>query len=405
MGFKLSILQATSNKIVIVLKKVIHRKAVQLLLSFKFHDSTIALVRTLPNVKWSKTLRCWYLPFTDVNLRKVKHVLGNKVVFKVDSSVRDSDIKIREILPKKQVLTETHKIFIKGYKKYLYGLRFSDSTVHTYTNFMMDLVNYTGSKAYAEIDNQDITHFVEDVVVSRQYAISTHRQIVSAIKHFKDFVTDSAIDELILKRPTKSVILPTVLSKEEIIDLLSCTRNLKHRAILALIYSAGLRISELINLRLCDIDVDRRQVIVKNSKGRKDRHIILAESFIPLLYNYIQSYMPKVYFAEGKPGKPYGDTSIRAFLKRSCRLAKIKKRVTPHTLRHSYATHLLENGTDIRYIQELLGHARPETTMIYTHVSKKDLLRIVSPLDLALKQVMSDDKMHNKVLLSRNLER
>jgi len=398
-------LQATSNKIVIILKKVIHRKAVQLLLLFKYHDPTIALIRTLPNIKWSKTLRCWYLPFTNDSLRRVKHVLGNKVTFKVDGSVRDSGIKIREVLPKKQVLTATHKIFIKGYVKYLYGLRFSDSTVHTYTNFIMDLVNYTGNKAYAKIDNQDVTHFVEDVVVSKRYAISTHRQIVSAIKHFKNFVTDSAIDELILKRPTKSTILPTVLSKEEIIDLLRCTRNLKHRAILALIYSAGLRISELINLRLCNIDVDRRQVIVKNSKGRKDRHIILAESFIPLLYNYIQSYTPKTYFTEGKPGKPYSDTSIRAFLKHSCKLAKIKKRVTPHTLRHSYATHLLENGTDIRYIQELLGHARPETTMIYTHVSKKDLLRIVSPLDLALKQVMTDDKMHNKVLLSRNLER
>lgn len=170
---------------------------------------------------------------------------------------------------------------------------------------------------------------------------------------------------------------------------------------MALIYSAGLRISELINLELRQIDVDRRQIIIKNAKGRKDRNVILAKSFIPVLNNYLNTYRPKVYFTEGKIGGKYSPESIRAFLKRSCQAAKISKNVTPHTLRHSYATHLLENGIDLRYIQELLGHAKPETTMIYTHVAKKDLLQIESPLDIAFKTIV-ETKQFNGKRLSQN---
>ncbi len=127
-----------------------------------------------------------------------------------------------------------------------------------------------------------------------------------------------------------------------------------------MIYSAGLRISELLSLQLAHIDVDRRQILVKNSKGRKDRNVILAESIIPLMNNYLMSYRPDRYFVEGKPYQQYSAESIRAFLHRVSKLANITKNVTPHTLRHSYATHLLENGIDLRYIQELLGHSPRE---------------------------------------------
>jgi len=398
-------LETISDKIRITLKKVVHRKSLRLLLYFKYHEPTLKLVRTLPGATWSKSLRCWHIAFTDANIRKVKHVLAPKATLIVDTSVKDTSIVLKNVLPKKQVLTATQKDFIKSYKKYLYGLRLSDSTVHTYSSFIMDFVSYNSDKVLCDLTNRDVEKFVEDVVVVRALSISTHRQIVSALKHFAVFLPDSKISELALKRPYKSTILPTVLSKEEVIDLLRFTQNLKHRAVLALIYSAGLRISELLSLKLAAIDIDRRQIIVHNSKHRKDRHVILAESFLPLLNNYLQTYNPQVYFVEGKTGQPYSAESTRGFLRRSCKAAGITKRVTPHTLRHSYATHLLENGTDIRYIQELLGHARPETTMIYTHVSKMDLLRIESPLDVALKDIMKADKKDKKVLLSRNLNR
>ncbi len=398
-------MKIVSDKIRVTLKKAVHRKSLRLLLFFKYDDATISLIRKLPQATWSKSLRCWHVPFTDETLRKVKHVLSPKVNLVIDSSIKDKHIVVKNVLPKKQVLTATQKDFISTYKKYLYGLRLSDSTVNTYSSFIMDFVSYNTPKDLADLTNRDVEKFIEDVVVTRALSISTHRQIVSALKHFATFVTGSKIEGLSLKRPYKSTLLPTVLSQEEVIDLLRYTRNLKHRAVLALIYSAGLRISELINLKLGAIDIDRRQVIVRNSKHRKDRHVILAQSFLPLLNNYLQTYNPQVYFVEGKTGRPYSAESIRGFLRRSCKAAGITKRVTPHTLRHSYATHLLENGTDIRYIQELLGHARPETTMIYTHVSKMDLLKIESPLDAALKDIMKADKNNKKVLLSRNIHR
>ena len=193
------------------------------------------------------------------------------------------------------------------------------------------------------------------------------------------------------------------MSQEEVLRIIQCTLNLKHRAILALIYSCGLRISELINLKLVDFHIDRKQLIVKNGKGRKDRYVSLADSFIPLLSNYYYSYKPKSFFVEGQKGGKYSAESVRKFLKNSCRRANIQKNVTPHTLRHSYATHLLENGVDIRYIQLLLGHSKPETTMIYTHVKRKDLMKIQNPLDIALQKIKNTDNDNEKVLLSGKL--
>lgn len=208
-----------------------------------------------------------------------------------------------------------------------------------------------------------------------------------------------------LPRPSRSRYLPIVLSKEEVVDLLRATKNLKHRTIIAMLYSAGLRISEALNLELKDIDVDRRQLHIKNAKGRKDRFVVLAESFIPLYKNYYMTYSPRNYFIEGPDYKKYTAGSIRNFLKQSCKLANIGKRVTPHTLRHSYATHLIENGVGLRYVQDLLGHSKPETTMIYTHVAKKDLLQIQSPLDTAFITLSETDKKQQNQSFSDNISR
>jgi site-specific recombinase XerD len=299
-------------------------------------------------------------------------------------------------IKEKRVISEENKEILSSYVSYLRGKCYSESTVKTYFTFVADFFDYLKDTPLDTLTNRDVEKFIETVFIPRKYSISTHRQFFSAIKLFKAFYPECNIEELNLKRPKRSQILPTVLSKEEVIDLLRYTKNLKHRAVLAMIYSAGLRISELLNLELKHIDVDRRQLIVKNSKGRKDRNIILAQSFIPLMQNYLISYNPENYFVEGKPFQKYSAESIRAFLHRSSKIAGIKKRVTPHTLRHSYATHLIEMGVGLRYVQELLGHSKPETTMIYTHVAKKDLLSIKSPLDQALEDVQAGDKKQIK---------
>ena len=390
----------------IVLKPQFYHNHNQILIQFDYNESLIKRIRTLPDATWSSTLKSWYIKKNPSNLKLIF------AVFKGHASI-DSKL-IFEKAPKKvtkaftkrpRQLSADNKQLLNNFYKYLKGKRYSANTVNIYSFFMADFIEFHNNKALNLLNVKDVNAFIETVFIKRSYSISTQRQFISALKQFIIFYPKTSISNLVLTRPKRSKRLPTVLSQEEIIDLIRHTRNLKHRAIIALIYSCGLRISELLNLKLEDINIDRKQLIVKNGKGRKDRYISLAESFIPLLSNYFYTYKPKVYFAEGQKGNMYSAESIRQFLKRACQVAQIKKTVTPHTLRHSYATHLLENGVDIRYIQELLGHAKPETTMIYTHVNRKDLLQISNPLDSALQKLSQTDKTNTNVLLSRNLNR
>jgi len=393
--------KSTYFKPTLVLKRVLHRKKTQLLLKFPYNDTIKDKIKNIEGYSWSQTLKGWYTIFNDENISFIKKHLKNDVFFRMDSSMYNSDLKKSNPKIKRELTTKNQEV-LHSFHKYLRGKCYSESTIKTYGTFIADFLNYIGNSPIEELTNRDVEKFIEDVFIPKKYSISTHRQLISALKLFKAYYPQCNIEELDLKRPKRSKLLPIILSKEEVVDLLRYTKNLKHRAVLAMIYSAGLRISELLNLRLTDIDIDRRQLTIKNSKGRKDRNIILAQSFIPLMKNYLMSYEPETYFVEGKPFQKYSAESVRSFLYRSCKIANINKKVTPHTLRHSYATHLLENGIDLRYIQELLGHAKPETTMIYTHVSKKDLLKIESPLDLAVKSIVNSDNNNNNIRLSGN---
>ncbi len=227
--------------------------------------------------------------------------------------------------------------------------------------------------------------------------------MISAIKHFSLRFGETNIQELELKRPSKNKRLPVVLGQQEIILLLMATPNLKHRTVLALLYSAGLRISELLQLKPKDLDIDRRSIMIRNSKGRKDRYVVMAVHCIPLFQNYLMTYSPKNHFVEGKAGGQYSPVSVRSILKKSCEKAGIKKHITPHSLRHSYATHLIENGVGLRHVQELLGHSKPETTMIYTHVAQKELLQIQSPFDHMVEKIIAADKNQGNISLSGKL--
>lgn len=172
-----------------------------------------------------------------------------------------------------------------------------------------------------------------------------------------------------------------MLSQEEIGLLFSVMENIKHRAMLMLIYSAGLRRGELLRMRVSDVDFSRGVVLIKGSKGRKDRQSLLAKTLVPLLKEYLAKYEPGYWLFEGVRGDKYGERSVASVLESARQKAGIKKEITLHTLRHSFATHLLEAGTATRFIQELLGHESPVTTEIYTHVSRLSLSKIQSPLD------------------------
>jgi integrase/recombinase XerD len=379
----------------IFLEEKIHRKNNQLLIKFEYDETLISLVRTVNGASWSKSLKAWYLISNAENLSIILKLFKN--ISKVDVS------KISKKTPFKRDLTDEQKKLLNQFYLFLKGKRYSQSTIQTYTFFIADFINFHTKTPLAELTNRAVELFIETVFMERNYSVSSQRQFISALKIFTVFCPQTKIHNLALERPKKSRILPSVLSQEEVLRIIQYTQNIKHRAILTLLYSCGLRIGELINLKLIDFHIDRKQLIVKKGKGRKDRYVSLADSFLPLLSNYYHSYKPTIYFVEGQNGGKYSAESIRSFLRKSCKKAGIRKPVTPHTLRHSYATHLLENGVDLRYIQTLLGHSKPETTMIYTHVQRKDLMEIQNPLDVALQKFNKINKDKQKVVLSRNI--
>lgn len=383
------------------LSKIRHQNRDCIAMSFAYEDKLVQLARSINNCTWSKSKRVWYVNHSDRSLKNVQRIFQGHVTFKIAEDLKQKVPEAKRQPGETRNLTKAQRHVLNGFYLYLRGKRYSKSTLDTYSMLVADFIAFHYNKAFTDLNNRDVELFIEDVYIARNYSISTQRQFISALKLFILYHPETKIASIELVRPNKSKKLPIVLSKQEIIRLIQCTKNLKHRAIIALIYSCGLRISELINLELKHIDIDRKQLIIKNAKGRKDRHVILAESFLPLLQNYLMTYQPRLYFVEGiKKGK-YSAISVRKFLKRSCVEANINKPVTPHTLRHSYATHLLENGIDLRYIQSLLGHAKPETTMIYTHVSKKDLLQIESPLDTLVKEMNKSVQGNQKVIISR----
>jgi len=241
-------------------------------------------------------------------------------------------------------------------------------------------IDYFPNKDLYEINELDIKKYLLHLV-KRKLSVSYQNQAINSIKFYYEIVLGLPNRFYYVDRPRVERKLPLVLSESEISSIINSTVNIKHKAILTTIYSCGLRISELIHLKIIDIQSERGLILIRNTKGNKDRTSVLSVKTIQLLRSYYKQYKPKTYLFEGKKGELYSTSSIQKILKRSAIKAGVIKPITVHTLRHSFATHLLENGVDLRYIQTLLGHNSPKTTEIYTRVSTKDIRNIKSPID------------------------
>jgi integrase/recombinase XerD len=285
-------------------------------------------------------------------------------------------------------LSPRKKQELADFEYYLKSQRYSPSTRSSYIGFLSSFLGYYNDVETSSLKIKDIHKYNTEVILASDYSVSYQRQFISALKLFFGYVVHSAIDTDQLERPMKEKKLPEVLSKNEVKALIHQISNLKHRALISTIYSAGLRVSEALNLTLKDIDSQRMLVHVRMSKGRKDRVVKLSEANLYLLRKYYRAYKPKRYLFEGSSGKPYSSGSVRKIISKASYKAGIKKRVSPHTLRHSYATHLLELGVDLRYVQAMLGHSRPETTMIYTHISTVKIQEMANPFDELVKEEM-----------------
>ena len=231
------------------------------------------------------------------------------------------------------------------------------------------------------ITDKEINKYLLQLIQSKGISLSQQNQRINAIKFYYEKVLGRKKQYYKISRPPKEKRLPSVLSPEEIQSMLDVTTNIKHKCILMTLYSGGLRRSELINLKISDIDSDRMLIRIGHSKGNKDRYTLLSTQLLSHLRAYYLEFKPKHWLFEGPGEKQYSATSIENIFRKSHHKAGIKKKASPHTLRHSFATHLLEQGINLRYIQELLGHSSTKTTEIYTRVSSHKLSQIINPLD------------------------
>lgn len=270
---------------------------------------------------------------------------------------------------------------IEDFGKLLEIKRYSLNTITVYLSFIRLFYYANNKEDISLLKNNEIVSLAFHIVNKKQYAAASHKQFISALKLYYKEMHNRLVNFDSIKPRNRPKSNPIVLSKQEIKKILHVTHNLKHRAILTTIYSLGLRVGEAINLKIVDIDGDRNLVTIKKGKGYKDRAVMLSPVLKKLLRDYFIKFRPKEYLFEGANGGKYSTSSIRKILANSTKKAKIKKAVVPHSLRHSFATHLLENGTDIRVIQVLLGHNSIKTTQLYTKVSTTLIHQVKSPLD------------------------
>lgn len=267
---------------------------------------------------------------------------------------------------------------------------YSHKTLKAYRSCLRSFVKYFAPRHPRELTGADVRKYLLHLIEEVGLSTGSINQAFNAIRflYVELYKKAFVIDEV--PRPLKEEKLPTILSQEEVVRIFDAVRNVKHKTILMLIYSAGLRVGESVRLKISDVDSQRMLIHLRGAKGRKDRCTLLSEAALEQLRAYYKEYKPKEYLFEGANGRIHiSERSVQHVFERAVAASRIRKPVSVHSLRHSFATHLLESGVDLRYIQELLGHSRSETTEIYTHVSKKSLGKIVSPLDRAMKQIKS----------------
>ena len=268
-----------------------------------------------------------------------------------------------------------------GYLDKLIQKRYSPNTIKTYVSYMSSFMKAFKNRDLQSVTTSEINAYILGLIRGKGISSSQQNQRISSIKFYYEQVLGRKKAYYRLNRPKKEKGLPGILTVEEVELILKHCINLKHKCILMTLYSGGLRRSELINLKISDIDSRRMLIRIAQSKGNKDRHTLLSEKLLLLLRDYYKFYKPAYWLFEGQGGGQYSATSIANILRKALKKSRINKHATPHTLRHSFVTHLLEQGINLRYIQEILGHSSITTTEIYTHVSSKQLTKIQNPMD------------------------
>ena len=362
-----------ANELLII--KTISRR---LKLIFGYNKELSYLLKKMPFHAWDAVNKWWTVPFSERFLNEITTLAKAEkleVLYEEEAKMEDKSPRITAYD------VANYRICPEEYILKLKELRYSASTIKSYKGLFEEFINYYHKYDIKTIDEKMIIAFMQYLVIERKISTSYQNQSINSIKFYYERVLGGQRKIYLVERPRKEKTLPEVLSEQEIVSVIQQIDNIKHKAIVLTIYSAGLRLSEVVNLRIKDIDSKRMKLFVQQAKGRKDRYTILSKKLLPVLRDYFKEYKPKEWLFEGAKGRQYSVSSVQTIVKDAYTRAGIKKKVSTHTLRHSFGTHLLENGTDLRYIQSLMGHESSKTTEIYTHITTKGFDQIQNPLD------------------------
>ena len=356
-----------------------------------YNQGWIREMRSYGNIEYDSRRKEWLLPYSKLTCDSLAdYFAGQGVGVNVTKEAINDDLKAARKLTGDEIRSKPlGKQALDGLEMMTWFLddnRYSPRTRESYLAMLEFFFRYFSPVEPSDIGEEEISRFLYDFIIKLGYSASYQNQMVSAIKTYYSIARNRKVDPEFLERPRRSRALPKVFSKEEVTRILNSGGNLKHKMLLWLIYSCGLRRSEVTNLKLTDLDRERGILHVREGKGRVDRFVPVPAKVWEKLDEYFSGYKPKQYLFEGQSGGRYSSESVYRVFKDTLVKAGIRKDVGVHSLRHSYATHLHENGLDIRYIQELLGHKSTRTTEIYTHVSRRNLVAVRSPIeDLDLK--------------------
>ena len=386
----------------VLLKPFFHRNEECIGIYFK-NDTALNIATKKAGAKWSRTNKCWYVPLTKEAFAKIQKALKENTKLETDelrdflqkrkagtvsglAVVTNKNHALQKVKPNGRLvyISSINKHVLPAMEQRLRLKAFSPSTIRTYLNEMSQLLAAIKDIPADELTPELLKRYLVYCYEKQGLKENTLHSRINAMKFYYEQVLGREKFFWEIPRPKKQLILPKVLGEDELSRLFNALGNLKHKAMLFTTYSAGLRVSEIAALKIKNIDSDRMQIFVENAKGKKDRYVNLSPVLLDILRAYIKKYKykPKIFLFESEEtGAAYPTRTIQKIFQDAKMKAGIKKDVGIHSLRHSFATHLLEKGTDIRYIKDLLGHFNIRTTERYLHVSKQALVNIISPLD------------------------
>ena len=343
-------------------------------------------IKKLPARWYHPEQKLWSIPNDPKILQQLKSIIGESYKIEPLDSSSPTPLPYNELSEanKDRLAALEQKIILKGY---------SQHTRDAYRLVMIKFLNHFEEEKIDELSKDMIENYVAHLIKTQKISRSMQNTVINAIKFYYEQVCDRDRTQYSIQRPKPAKTLPNVLSENDVLKLINAPKNPKHKMILQLMYSGGLRISEVVNLRVEDIHSDKGYIFIHGAKGKKDRVTLLAKTLLPELRKYYIQYKPAYWLFEGSSGGQYTTSSINKLFRAAVITANVHQWSTPHTLRHSFATHLMQNGTNLRYVQSLLGHSSPKTTEIYTHVMELNNETIQSPLD----------KIQSNALTSQNI--